>query len=281
MRSSTREKTAIFRGVMISVDHGPFSLSPKGDSGRPRGVVVVHGFTGTPFEMRLLGNALAARGLHVEGPVLEGHGEAARGARPLGETGWPDWLASVERAFDALRTRLGPDGRVGVCGLSLGGLLTFELARRRPEVGALAGLATALWLPAWALALDELLQRVPFMRRAVLPKVAGFDIADREMRHINDGRSGGMPISCLHSLIELGARRAQPGALAEVHAPTLLGHSQNDHTVPFECMDALAHRLGPRVVRKLVFQRSYHVLTLDLDREALFEAVAEHFLTYL
>src|SRR5262245_27456874 len=111
----------------------PFWLGP--DDARA-GVLLVHGFTGTPFEMRLVGEALARRGLQVLAPLLAGH---AGTTEDLRKTGWRDWLASVEQGFDALRART---ERVAVCGLSLGGLLTLELARRRgSQVAAIAVLS--------------------------------------------------------------------------------------------------------------------------------------------
>jgi carboxylesterase len=80
-------------------------------------------------------------------------------------------------------------------------------------------------------------------------------------------------------MVELGARLR--GMLGEVRTPTLLAHAEHDHTVPFSCMDAIAHRLGSPVVRKLVLHQSFHVITLDVEREKVFAAVAEHLGRYL
>src|SRR5581483_10301797 len=112
--------------VAAAEDAAPFSLGP---ATAQAGALLVHGFTGSPFEMRLLGEHLAARGLAVEGPLLPGHRSTTAA---LAATGWRDWLAGVERAFEKLQSRA---PRVAVCGLSLGGLLTLELARRRASTG--------------------------------------------------------------------------------------------------------------------------------------------------
>src|SRR4051794_28130513 len=109
-------------------DSSPFSLGP---AQAPVGVLCIHGFTGTPFEMRLLGEHLGRRGFAVEGVRLAGHGGTTA---DLKATRWPDWLFSVEEAFQQLRRRA---ERIAVCGLSLGGLLALELARRqKSRVGA-------------------------------------------------------------------------------------------------------------------------------------------------
>src|SRR5687768_898804 len=113
----------------------PFDLP-----GNDRGVLCVHGFTGTPYEMRYLGQRLHDRGLTVVGPALPGHTTTVE---DLDATTWRDWAAAVDEAFDALRARC---RRVAVVGQSLGGLLSLYLASRRPEVAAVASLAAPLWL---------------------------------------------------------------------------------------------------------------------------------------
>lgn len=250
----------------------PFQMGPPEAAG---GVLLVHGFTGTPFEMSLLGRALAQVGLAVEGPLLAGHG-----AEPeqLAATGWPDWLASVDEALTALRRRA---PRVAVCGLSLGGLLTLELARRRPDdLSAIAVLAAPLWLSPWAERGIRLMTRLRWLRLARIPKLSGSDIADTVMRRDNPSAAA-MPMSSLLSLLDL-MEHLRPH-LEEVRAPALLAHSRRDHTAPFASMEAIARGLeaGGTPVKQLVLERSFHVITLDLEREVLFRAVTGHVLTYL
>lgn len=265
-------KTDTLCAVQPVPDAHAFSLGP------PRakaGVLCVHGFTGTPFEMRLLGEHLAGRGFAVEGPCLAGH---AGTTADLRATRWPDWLFSVEQGLDRLRARA---DKVAVCGLSLGGLLTLEVARRRKsQVEAICCLSTALWLPPNALMFDRLIQRTP-LRKLALPKLAGSDIRDPELRALNkiaQGRAG-MPLEALHSLIEFG-EYLKP-RVHEITQPTLLVHARKDHTVPFACMDYLAKNLGSREIVEVPLERSFHVITLDVDREQVFRAVEEHVTNHL
>ena len=160
----------------------------------------LHGFTGTPFEVRLLAEDLAARGHAVEGPRLAGHGGSTS---ELAATRWPDWLASANQALDRLLTRC---ERPVVCGLSMGALLALELGRRTSEVAAICALAPALFLTPSALRFVDFTRRLPILQRAALPKLAGSDLLDPEMRRLNgiaQGRSW-MPISALSSLVDLG-----------------------------------------------------------------------------
>jgi carboxylesterase len=237
-----------------------------------RGVLVIHGFTGSPFEMRLLGEDLAARGFAVEGVKLAGH---AGTTRDLAATTWHDWYRSASDAVDRLRERVG-SRRVAVAGLSMGGLLTLELARqRRDDLAAICVMSAPLWLPPPAEKFARVTAGLPLIRRLALPKLAGSDIRDPEMKERNRRAvpRAGMPLAALASLVELGAYLRDK--LGDVKTPTLLIHSERDHTVPFDCMDAIANRLGTAEYKKLTLRESYHVITLDLERDKVFAAVAE------
>jgi carboxylesterase len=258
---------------MGAADAAPFSLGEG-----TRGVLAVHGFTGSPFEMRLLGEDLARRGFAVEGPLLAGHAATTREMR---RAGWRDWMRTANDALDRLRSRVG-NRRVAVVGLSMGALVTLELARKRPdEIAAIACLAPAFWLRPEAEAFSRAMARLPLVRGLALPKLAGSDIKDPEMRRRNGIAQGkaGMPLPSLASLIEL--QHYLRDKLGDVRAPTLLMHSENDHTVPIACMDAVAHRLVNAPVRTVRLMEPYHVITLDVGKELVFAAVAEHFDKYL
>jgi carboxylesterase len=243
-------------------------------------VVVVHGFTGTPFEVRLLGEHLAAEGYAVEGPRLLGHGGSTA---DLAATRWPDWLASVESALARAEARAPV---VGVVGLSLGALLTLETARRRIAEGkplrAIAALAPALWLPKGGMRLASLLSKLPegLLRGIAFPKIAGSDIADVELRRANKLAQGkaGMPFLQLLSLVEFGQRVV--AELPDITTPTLVMHSRRDHTIPFACSQHLAAHLGGPA-KLVALERSFHVITLDVERDLVFREVTAHLSRYL
>ena len=243
-----------------------------------RGVLLVHGFTGSPFEMRLAGEDLARRGFAVDGVKLAGHADTTRA---LAATTWHDWYRSAEDAVTRLRARVG-GRRVAVVGLSMGGLLTLELARQHRDALACIGVLSApLWLPPQAEKFARVTARLPIVRGLALPKLAGSDIRDREMkaRNAHAVPKAGMPLPALASLVELGAYLRDK--LGDVKTPTLIMHSERDHTVPYECMDAIANRLGTSEYRKVTLKESYHVITLDLERDKVFATVAEWVGAYL
>ena len=100
---------------------------PFSADGGPVGVVLSHGFTGTPQSMRPWAEHLAAAGLTVRLPLLPGHGTRWQDAN---DTGWQDWYAAVERAYDEVAARC---TTVFAGGLSMGGTLVTRLAEQKGD----------------------------------------------------------------------------------------------------------------------------------------------------
>lgn len=232
-------------------------------------MLCLHGFTGSPFEVRPLADGLARAGYKVGVPTLAGHGADVAA---LEATGWPDWLRSAEDAFDALAADSG--GRVAVLGFSMGGLLALQLARSRAsQVAALAVLATPLSLrPAQVRgirvlgALPRVLRRGPL--RAI-PKLFGSGVSDPVARRTNPGLRA-MPIVGLRSLLELMAETR--AALAAVSAPALVVHGRRDRTVPLAASIELADALAG--AERLWLDRSSHLVGVDVEREVVADAIA-------
>lgn len=265
-----------------------FLFSP----GQARGVLLVHGFSGSPFELHLLAERLQKEGYTVALPQLAGHHQSLS---ELANSGWQDWLSSAEQALCGLHRRIYSETqktpKLAVIGFSMGGLLTLELARRYPAaplfatwdlptVQALAVLSAPLWLPAWQEKAIVKLSQVSGLRKLAVPKLAGRDLRARDVPKA-PLRPWGMPVRALASLVEL-ARTVRP-RLHEVLQPTLLAHGQLDHTVPVACASALLGELGTSADHKrtLILSRSYHILPLDVEREELFAALIAHLARYL
>src|SRR2546427_13051496 len=120
----------------------PEELQPLRFRGGTRGCLLIHGFAGTPPEMRGLGEFLAARGYDVIGPLLAGHGLTPEA---MALTRWPDWAASAELAYETLRQDC---TEVFVAGQSLGGTLALHLAATNPAVKGVVAIG-AMGSPAY------------------------------------------------------------------------------------------------------------------------------------
>ena len=247
----------------------------KGDAtafelaGDHRGVLCIHGFTGTPFEMRHLGRRLADRGLTVSGPALPGH---VTTPEHLDSTTWRDWYHGVETAFDRLRSRC---TQVAVVGQSLGGLLALHLASKRgDQVAAVVSLAAPLWLSplaravVWATSTGSPLEH----RLRRLPKLSGSDIRDQTAKARNPCYPV-IPVRALHQLVDF--MDVVSDNLHRITPPALVMHARQDHTAPFACAEHIMAHIGSSEVRLRPLDRSYHLIAIDVERDVVAAEVGE------
>lgn len=229
---------------------------PLSVAGGDVGVLVLHGFTGNPATMRPLAEALVEAGFTVEMPVLPGHGTTID---DMMTTTWADWSAAAEASYTDLAGRC---RAVVVAGLSMGGTLTAWLAGRH---GGIAGIACINPLAApREPEVKEMVQLMLDAGDAVAPGI-GSDIADPDAF---EPAYEGAPLRCLLSLFE-ALDELQP-LLPAVISPLLLLTSPQDHVVEPASSDHLAASVsGP--VERVSLDRSYHVATLDYDKDLIAE----------
>jgi len=228
------------------------------------GVVCVHGLTGTPADLRFLGEQLARAGYAVRAPLLPGHGTTVD---DLARRRWREWADCVEGAFDAMRARC---DRVALVGQSLGGLLSLELASRRADVAAVATLAAPVWLGALGRRIARWAERGWLDRIRALPKPRGPDVRDRRARADNPSYRA-FPV---RAIAELAATmRAADASLDKIAAPVLVVHGEHDHTAPVACARYIAERTHGAL---RILPRSYHLVAADVERELVAAYVIEH-----
>jgi carboxylesterase len=219
------------------------------------GVLVLHGLTGTPATVRGLGEALAGGGFHVEVPRLPGHGTSEDELQTMR---WADWTAEVEKVYTTLAGRA---SAVVVAGLSMGGALALWCALQHPEVAGLVCINPATRPPADEI--QAMVRQFAADGMAVIPG-GGNDIADPDAHEIGYADT---PIRPLLSLIDDGlaplSRR-----YGELDRPLLLFTSRQDHVIEPAQSEYLAARCAGPVDHRWL-ERSYHVATLDFDRDVM------------
>jgi carboxylesterase len=229
--------------------------------GGPTGVLLCHGFTGSPQSLRPWAEYLARAGLTVSLPRLPGHGTTWQ---ELSKTRWEDWFAEVTRAFDDMRSRC---DEIFLMGLSMGGCLALRLAERTN--GAVRGLV--LVNPS-VTADNKLLFALAPALKLVVPSVKGIasDIKDPDAHEAGYDRTPTRAAATLP-----GLWRSTQQHLTELSQPVLVFHSTVDHVVGPASIKLLAAALRPGQLEVRDLANSYHVATLDNDAQAIFDGSLE------
>jgi carboxylesterase len=257
MDTRMQVSTALHPGERHPVRAGAEARSWSGSSSA--GVLVLHGFTGTPRSMLGVAEALAAAGLTVELPRLPGHGTDIT---DMLATDWHDWVGEALRAHDALAGRV---ANVAVVGLSMGATLTAAVAVERPSVAGVAVINGALE-PLGPEIVDGVRALLAAGERVL--DSPGSDVARQDGPR--DPSYEATPLGPLLSLAEEGARLA--ARLEEIRCPSLVMCAPQDHVVSPTASRHYADRVsGP--VEWVDLPNSYHVATLDHDAPLIEERV--------
>ena len=244
----------------------PATVAPWALGEGPRGALLLHGFAGTPPELRRLGEHLAANGWRCRAPAMAGH---ATTPEDLERTTWRDWGASARRALDELRAEC---AHVVVAGQSMGGTMALHLAAHDDRVEAVATLAAPLWLSDWRLKL------LPVAKHLVR-----WDVSDPEDVDL------WWP-EAVHELYSYGRRptrairqldlftHAVHRELALVRQPVLVMHGGRDRVIdPRNSADIERGLVCSAAVERHLYPRSGHGMSVDVDRDDINQRVLQWF----
>jgi carboxylesterase len=223
----------------------------------PIGIVMVHGFTGSPASMRPMGTWFAGQDLSVIGVRLPGHGTNVEDLRPRS---WTEWYSEVDGALTELRVRC---STAVVLGQSMAASLAVHLAASRPE------------------AVDGLVLPSPYLydpRHALIPvgrwfvrTLKGFNDGDIKKRGQDELAYDRLPVSGIVTMAAL--MKLARADLSRVRAPALVFEPGNDHTIPASNPRRVVEALGSARKELIRCPDSYHVITLDNDAPMVRERV--------
>lgn len=241
---------------MKTLDLNPFLFE-----GGPTGCLLVHGFSGSPPEMRPMGEYLARQGLTVLGVRLPGHGTSPE---DMARTTWRDWVASAE---EGLRELQGRCSKVFAAGLSMGGLIALHLAAHPPLAGVVA-MSTPAYITDWRFRFMPLVQ--PFMRW-ITPDMES-DLTDPEAENRFSAYKR-LPTRCVVSLGQL--MRLVRRELSRIEIPVLIIQGRCDRSIPADSAQILFDGLGMADKELVWFENSGHCMTVDSEREAVWARAYE------
>jgi len=247
-----------------SIDEASQPLSvaarPELTGGRRIGVLLSHGFTGSPASLKPWAQHLAELGYAVEVPRLPGHGTTWR---DLNTRRFEDFYGEVARAFDKLRAE---NDAVVVAGLSMGGTLVLRLAVDRGDEVAGVLLVNA------AVGTRRLdVKLLPVLKYVVpaFPAIAN----DIKKPGMDEHAYAKTPLKAIHSLFQAFPRLIAD--LPRLQVPVLYFHSRDDHVVDTFSVETISAALQGHDLEVRTLEESYHVATLDNDAPQIFEESAE------
>ncbi|MBF0502125.1 MAG: alpha/beta fold hydrolase [Candidatus Riflebacteria bacterium] len=249
-----------------------------------RGVLLLHGLTGSPSEVHRVGRGLHERGFSVIAPTLAGHGGTME---ELTETRWQDWYESAHEALLRLR---GQVGQVYTAGLSMGAVLSLKLAIDFPDISAVGVYGITLKYDGWNISPIRLLTpflpklvRLPWLRELSFEETHPFGIKndslrERIIRRIAHDQEGTLPATPWKSLFQLFLLNQKVKAgLSRVKCPVILFHATEDDicSINSNAIYVQARVGGVSELHRL--KNSYHMVTIDSDRDELITKTADFF----
>ncbi len=253
----------------------------KGTNGA--GVLLVHGVTGSPVEMKYVAKALHRAGYTVYAPLLAGHGIDLASLR---RTHWQDWYQTVRRASADLATQV---ERVFVAGVCMGGLLGLRLARDNAAVRGVAVYSALLQYDGWNMPYHYRIGRltVPLAiglglgPRIALKERPPFGIKSDRIRRLlvetGNGIRGTLPAfpaETLHENLKLIAETKS--ILPQISTPTLLVHARDDD---------VSGPNNPLTIQRMIgapcqiawLHDSYHMIHIDQEHHIVSERSSSFF----
>ena len=247
-------------------NYPPPAPDPFDYPGNSTGVLLIHGFTGSPSEMRPMGQYLAAQGYAVVGPLLPGHGT---NWQDMACRKWQEWADAVERAYQNLTSRC---RTVFVGGGSMGGLLTLYLAERHAEIAGIIPMAPALFTVDWRVNLAWLIK---YFRQfdPYVPERDGDDLTDPEARQRYLWSYMGTPVAAAEQLNCL--RYAVRRDLHKIAMPVLILMSARDQSVKPTSGAYAMERIASKDKHLIWLNNSGHCLWVDSEKEQVWQRAHE------
>jgi carboxylesterase len=242
------------------------------NEGGDHAVLLIHGLSSSPLEMRFLSRALARDGFTTYAPTFEGYSAGSP------ERKMEEWLAAAIRKFDELAERY---ARVSVCGLSIGAALALALVKRRPSAGAVILLSVTLSYDGWAIPwyrfLLGLAYYTPLRGRWRYREESPFGLRNEALRAkiaramqtsaFSEVGPSTISLPALHEASRLA--KGVRSFVGDIKNDCLIIHAIDDETANANNARFVSSHIGAAFVRSIYLDDSYHMVTSDNERETV------------
>ena len=228
-----------------------------------KGVLLAHGWTSTPYEVRRLGKFLNVRGYTVYGLLLKGHGTEPS---DLEDVNWTDWVEDMERGYEKLKVNY---DKVYVAGTSIGAALTLILARKISEISGIILMATPYKMRMEKMmnlfARVFLLVGKRYYKKFYPPSFGSSGMVTRLVSYQT------FPVKSV-----LDAIRTTREARKDTHLitqPCLIMQSTHDHIVTADSLECIYGKISSKVKIKKYIEKAYHTFVADINNEHVFDDI--------
>lgn len=240
------------------------------------GVLLLPGLCGTPKELGAIPKVLEAAGYKIDIPMIPGYADKE------GPINWLNWLDEVEARFESLKAEC---TTVSVVGLSMGSVLAMALAQRRNDIDGIVLLSPLLrydgWATPWYHFLIRFVYAIGFRNWSWREKypygIANAELRRRVQKAVEQGEAsevGSAFISARHMEAAQLMMRTTRTWLNHIQVPLLVIHAVDDETAAPRNAEEILHRVSSEKRRVVWLGNSYHIITVDNERELVVNETA-------
>lgn len=234
------------------LDPSPFLLE-----GGSTGILLIHGFTGSPPEMLLVGDYLNERDLTVSAPLLPGHGTTVE---DLDTRTWEDWTSHVESALGDIQKRC---ETVFVAGLSLGALLALYLAAQHDELAGAISYSAPMGVTDWRS------NFVPIFKKFIPQVTKSEDFMIDPEAKLRNWSYETTPTSAAHEVLKF--MREVKHLLPRINCPLLIINSTEDPEIRLDSGQYVYVHTSSADKKLIMLHNCGHVITIDNEWEQVAE----------
>lgn len=242
-------------------------------------ILLLHGLGGSPAEFKPVIKALTDRRIACEAPILPGHQTSIK---DLKSRHWTEWKSTALEAFESLKRR---HERVAISGLCMGAVLSLHLAAELGKrVAACVPISTTLFYDGWGLPwysdLGRIAIHLPILKNYELMEGEPYGIKNPRIRkwiiaHMKNDSKGvhydRIPLKSIHEMQKLIDRTIP--RIGTIRCPVMAIHPIEDEVSSLKSVREIESRLSPKLFSKILLDDSYHLATLDNQREWVIESM--------
>ncbi len=225
------------------------------------GILLLHGFTSTPQEVKGLGAYLAKKGYTIYAPLLTGHGTHVF---DLARTKKDDWENSAKKALKKLKEKT---KEVYIIGSSFGGNIALKIATEKKVKGIILMGTPMFFKKDFS---KKLTIRILGLFKNFIKKRYDEKVKKVIKKKINYMQ---IPIKSLNEVAKV--IKESEKILPLIKIPTLIMQSSTDHILPKENAELIYKKLGSKIKEKIFIPNSYHVFCIDKNKNIAFKKIAE------